>query len=50
MELRVRPAMSENGKRYTKRANRFSRLCSGGIILQSWDRCFCCTKTKGNWI
>ena len=32
MELRVHPAVSENGKRYTKQANRFSRLCVGKLF------------------
>jgi len=32
MELRVRPAVSENGKRHTKQANRFSRLCAGKLF------------------
>lgn len=32
MKLRVRPAVSENGKRYTKQVNRFSRLCAGKLF------------------
>ena len=32
MELRVRPAVSENGKRCTKQANRFSSRCAGKLF------------------
>jgi hypothetical protein len=47
MELRVRPAMSVNGKRYTKQANRFSRLGAGGNYFTIM-RSFLVHKTKGN--
>lgn len=32
MGLRVRPAVSENGRRYTEQANRFSRPCTEKVF------------------
>jgi len=46
MELRVRPAMPENGKRNTKQENRFSRPCAEKLCYNH-DIVVSCAQNKG---